>query len=67
MTPSQKQAVANARDRLKDQLNSLGSYAVYTCDGGMSDLTAAIDQLVPNESDPVPPEVPVDPVPPTEG
>ena len=67
MTPSQKQAVVNARDRIKDQLNSLGSYAVYTCGSGMDDLNAAIDQLTPNEADPVPPEVPVDPVPPVEG
>lgn len=68
MTPSQKAALFAARDKLKDKMNGMGSYVVYVCEEGMSDLTAAIDALVPNEADPTPPEAPVEPVePPPEG
>ena len=69
MTPSQKAALVAARDKLKDKMNSMGSYVVYVCDEGMSELTAAIDALVPNEADPTPPDAPVEPPvePPPEG
>ena len=69
MTPSQKAALFAARDKLKDKMNGMGSYVVYVCEEGMSDLTAAIDALVPNEADPTPPDAPVEPgdQPPPEG
>ena len=63
MTPSQKAALVAARDKLKDKMNSMGSYVVYVCDEAMSELTAAIDALVPNEADPTPPDAPVEPPP----
>ena len=63
MTPSQKAALVAARDKLKDKMNGMGSYVVYVCDEGMSELAAAIDALVPNEADPTPPDAPVEPPP----